>query len=365
MGLKRRAPDADELMRMRRLVEKAMDAGAMGLSTGLIYVPGTYAQTDELIELARVVAPRGGVYASHIRNENDQLEAAVEEALRIGREAGVPVQISHLKATGRPNWGKGAWLLERIARARAEGQTVHADQYAYPASSTSLDILFPSAELEIGRERMSAALQATMDRMGFADFRYCRIAHAPGSATLDGLTIPEAAQRLRGAADRTAQAETVVDIMAKATGRRVSMIYFTIGEEDIVAILKAPFVAVASDAGIRGGEGKPHPRACGNNPRVLGRYARDEATLPLELAVHKMSGLPARAFSLRDRGVVALGMAADLVVFDPARVADRATWDEPTLPPDGMPWVLVNGTPVVEQGQHTGARPGKVLRRRP
>jgi N-acyl-D-amino-acid deacylase len=378
LGTQNRAPTAAELQRMQDLVSSAMRAGAFGLSSGLIYVPGTYAQTDELIALATAAGKFGGLYASHIRNENDDVLKAIGEALRIGREAGVPVQISHVKCTGRANWGRSGEVLAALEQARAAGQRVTADQYAYDASSTGLDVLFPSDALSIGRKefgerlagdaafraQMRDSLRATMARIGFGDFSYARIAHAPGNADLDGLTITEAARRRRGNAELDTQAEMAMDLFAQAGGQRVSMIYHTIGEADVERFLAQDWIAVAADAGVRpaDAEGKPHPRGAGNNVRVLGRYVRERKVLTLELAVRKMTSLPATIFGIADRGVLREGAFADVAVFDAATVADRATWQEPLLSPVGMRWVLVNGAVAVDGDKVTSVRRGKVLR---
>ncbi len=377
LGSENRAPMAEELQRMRDLVTKAMRDGAFGLSTGLIYVPGTYARTDEITALARAAGALGGIYASHIRNENDDILAAVEEALRIGRDAGVAVQISHLKNTGKPNWGRSGEVIAAIEAARAAGQRVTADHYMYDASSTGLDVLFPSDALAVGREqfgkllasnaafrdRMHAALRQTMAKVGFGDLSYARIAHAPGNDALDGMTIAEAALLRRGSKAPDAQAELAMDLFAAAGGDRVGMIYHTIGEADVAAYLQRDWIAIASDAGVRptDGSGKPHPRGSGNNVRALARYVREQRTLSLAAAVRKMTSLPAEAFGLADRGTLRVGAFADVVVFDAAAVADRATFAEPLLPPIGIRWVLVNGTMVVDGERLTGARPGMVL----
>jgi N-acyl-D-amino-acid deacylase len=375
-----RAPTADELVRMQDLVDAAMRDGACGLSTGLIYVPGIYAATDELIALAKVVGKHGGVYASHMRNENDQVLDAIAETLRIGAEAGVPVQISHVKCTGKGNHGRAEEVLAAIQAARAKGQRIGVDQYAYDASSTGLDVLFPADELAVDREafgvrlRADAAYRATihqallakMDQVGFGDFRFARIATAKGNEDLNGLLLPEAAKKRLGRDDRDAQAELAMDLFAAAAPARVSMVYHSMHETDVERFLREDWIAVASDAGLRGegGVDKPHPRGAGNNPRVLGRYVRERGVLPLATAIHKMTQVPARAFGLADRGELRVGAFADLVVFDPATIADRATYEEPMRPPEGIRAVFVNGQLAVDRGQVTGVRAGAVLRHR-
>lgn len=378
LGTERRAPDQAELQRMSDLVDAGMLAGAFGMSTGLIYVPGIYAETDELIALAKVVARRGGLYASHVRSENDQVLDAVAEALRIGDEAGVPVQISHVKCTGKPNHGRAAEVLAAITAARGRGQRVGVDQYAYDASSTGLDVLFPAAELAIGRERFASrlrddaefragihrALLAKMDQVGFGDFRYARIAAAKGNEALNGLLLPAAARQRLGRDDRDAQAELAIELFAAAAPNRVSMIYHTLAEVDVEHYLRQDWIAIASDAGLRpdAGPDKPHPRGAGNNPRVLGRYVRERGVLDLSTAVRKMTAVPAQAFGIRERGELKVGFWADLVVFDPATIADQATYAEPLLPPIGVRAVFVNGHLAVDRNQVTGIRAGAVLR---
>ena len=379
MGTADRAPTKAELVRMQGFVDQAMRAGAQGMSTGLIYVPGTYAKTDELIALSRVVARHGGIYASHMRDEGRRVLNSIDEALRIGRESKVRLHLSHLKASGKNNWGRGQDIVKRIADARAQGVKVTGDQYAYTASSTSIDVLFPSKELAVTRgkfalklkndsafrARMHQELLKKMDRVGFGDLHYCQIAYAPSHAKLSGKSLKEAAKILLGKDDREAQATVTIDLFIASKGRRISMVYHKMTEPDVETIMRAPFVAVACDAGIRvRGAAKPHPRGAGNNSRVLARYVREREVISMSLAVRKMSGLPAEAFGLEDRGVVKTGAWADLVLFDPKTVQDRATYDAPYEAPAGMPWVIVNGIVVVENGKHNGKRPGQVLRRR-
>lgn len=381
LGSEDRAPDERELARMGALVEAGMQAGAFGVSTGLIYVPGTYASTGEITALARVAAAHGGLYATHMRNENDRVLEAIDEALQIGRDAGLPVHISHIKCSGRPNWGRSTEVLTHLLAARLAGQRVTADQYAYDASSTGIDVLFPAAELAVGREefgrrlredaafrgRMKEALFATMDKAGFGDLGYARIASAAGSPDLSGLTIREAARLRLGRDDRDAQAELAMDVFAAAAPRRVSMVYHSMGAEDVARFMAQDWIAVAADGGLRleTGNEKPHPRSCGNNPRVLARFVRELGVLDLPAAVHKMSALPARVFGIEDRGAIRPGAFADLVVFDADTVADRATFTDPLLPPDGIHRVLVNGHVAVADNVVAAGRHGHVLRRRP
>ncbi|MCA8964931.1 MAG: D-aminoacylase [Planctomycetes bacterium] len=379
LGSANRAPDAAELTRMQDLVEAGMSAGAFGLSTGLIYVPGTYAQRDEITALAAVAGRHGGVYASHMRYEGDLVLEAIAETLTIGRDARLPVHISHIKCTGKPNHGRAAEVLAVLQAARAQ-QQVTADQYAYDASSTGIDVLFPSAELAVGREafakrlgsepeyrqQIHAALLRKMDEIGFGDFRHARIAAAKGNTDLNGLLLPAAAERRLGKADRDAQAEIAIELFVAAAPARVTMVYHSMAEADVERYMAQDWIALASDSGLRSAASvdKPHPRGAGNTARLLGRYVRERGVVDLPTAVHKLSDLPATIFGIEDRGALRVGAWADLVIFDPATIIDRATYDAPTLPPDGIAYVLVNGVVAVAEGQVTGVRAGQVLRHR-
>ena len=381
LGTENRAPTAEELRRMGDLVQQAIQAGAFGMSTGLIYVPGIYCKTDELIDLAKIVARHGGLYASHIRSENDDVRTAITEALSIGEQAGVAIEISHLKCTGKPNHGRAEEVLQMLQAARSRGQRVHVDQYAYDCSSTGLDVLFPAEELAVDRDAFGkrlatdaayrasihAALLRKMDQVGFGDFRYARIAAAKGNEGLNGLLIPAAAKQQFGRDDRDAQAELAIALFVAAAPARVTMIYHTMSEADVQRFLREDWIAIASDAGLRqeGGPEKPHPRGAGNNPRVLGHYVRELQVLDLPTAIHKMTAVPAAAFGIKDRGVLRVGAYADLVVFDAATVADQATVADPLAHPVGIRAVFVNGQLAVDRDQVVGVRAGMVLRAPP
>src|SRR6266404_4628404 len=375
MGFARRAPSSGELTRMQRLMSEAMEAGAWGLSTGLIYAPGSYAETEEIVAVARAAARHRGLYASHIRGEGATLLDAVSEAIRVGREAAMPVQVSHVKAAGRPNWGNVPRALALIDAARAEGLDVRADVYPYTASSTTLRTLLPDWALEGGidamlkrladpaeRARVRAAVEAPsaeslVNRVGWENVM---ISYSPKRKDAEGRRLSEIA-RARGMDPIEAAIELIVEESGKAY-----MILFQLDEADLRAALVHPHVMIGSDGSALApygplGEGKPHPRSYGTFPRVLGEYAREQRTLPLATAVHKMTGLPAARLGLRDRGVVRPGARADLVVFDARRVADRATYEDPHRYPEGIEHVVVNGRFVVKNGEHTGSLPGKVL----
>ncbi|MEZ5421388.1 MAG: D-aminoacylase [Vicinamibacterales bacterium] len=372
MGTARRAPTPAELARMETLVAAAMADGAVGFSTGLQYVPGTYAAPDEIVALAKVAARSGGVYASHMRNEGTELEAAVAEALAVGREAGMAVQVSHLKVDAPSRWGASARALALIDEARAAGLQVMADQYLYDAASSNLGIRFPAWALEGGQPaintrlddaktwaRIKQEMHGLIRERGLENYSFARIANYPADPSLNGLTIPEVAQKLTGSKALDAQFETM-RTMLRAGG--ASMVYQFMSEDDITRILTHPFVAIASDSGLNVlNRGVPHPRGYGNAVRALGRYVRELRVVTLEEAVRKMTSLPAAQFGFADRGAVAPGKAADLVVFDAATVTDRATYAEPHQYPGGIAYVLVNGVPVVAQGGQTAARPGQIV----
>ncbi|MCR9245683.1 MAG: D-aminoacylase [bacterium] len=378
MGSADRAPTDAELDEMRTLVRRGMAAGAFGLSTGLIYVPGTYAKTAEIAELAKVAAEFGGLYVSHMRNENSRMPKAIAEALAIGEAANCPVHISHIKCSGKKNHGRSTEMLDLLRAAKNRGVAVSADQYAYDASSTGLDVLFPTDELAVGRKefagrltndpefrtKIQRAMLATMDRVGFGDFRYARISSARKNAKYNGMLIPDAAKAEFGGDSREQQIEMAMKLFIDAAPSRVQMVYHTMANEDVDNYMQQDWIAIASDAGIRSqnSTSRPHPRGAGNNPRVLARYVRELGILDLPTAVHKMSSLPASLFGITDRGVLRVGAFADLVVFDAEKVQDTATFKEPTNVPEGITHVFVNGRLAAHHGRLTGERAGVVLR---
>jgi N-acyl-D-amino-acid deacylase len=374
MGSEQREPSIGELDRMRALVFKAMADGAVGFSTGLQYIPGTYAKPNEIIELARVAANEGGIYATHMRNEGTALEESVAESIRVARTLDMPLQISHLKVDSPSRWGASAAALALVDDARAAGVRVQADQYAYTAAASSLSIRFPSWALEGGSARVRERLEdpATWARVkkemegliaerGFTDLSWAAVASYRADPSLNGLSMKQVAERMIGQGDAGAQLEAARRMMVAGGA---SMVYHLMGEEDIARIMRHPMVAFASDAGVlTPGSGVPHPRGYGNTVRVLGDYVRERKVIPLEEAVRKMTSLPAAHFGFEGRGVIRVGAAADLVVFDPAAVKDVATYAAPHAFPAGVPQVLVNGQFVVRDGATTGARPGQILRR--
>jgi N-acyl-D-amino-acid deacylase len=319
----------------------------VGLSTGLIYEPGRYARTEELIALVRELGPGGGLYATHMRNEADALLPAVAEAIRIGEEAGAPVQISHHKASGRANWGKVRESLRLIGEARGRGVDVTADQYPYTAGSTSL-----AAVVQNGAFRADSP--GGIGRMSATDVL---IASAPVHPEWEGLRLSDLAGRW-GLADEEAARRVIAE-----EGEGCFVVIFTMDEADVRTVLAHPTTMIGSD-GVPAGS-KPHPRLYGCFPRVLGRYVREERVIDLPAAIHRMTGMPAAKFRLADRGLVRAGAFADLVVFDPATIAETGTYEDPRRFPAGIRAVYVNGTPVARDGRHTGARPGRAVRRGP
>jgi N-acyl-D-amino-acid deacylase len=366
-----RPPTPPELAQMKALVDQAMKAGAIGLSTGLIYVPGTFAKTEEIIELARVAARYEGIYTSHMRSEGREIFSALDEVFRIAREAGLRAEVSHIKLSGKSAWGRAPEVLAAIERARAQGLDITQDQYLYTASSTGLGQLIPDKWLEGGRfaahlknpadkAAMIAEMKARLKQRGQRDYAYAVIAHYRPEPSLDGLNIAEAAKQKLGSDSLEAQVELVLEIESHGGA---SGIFHGMSEEDLRVFLRHPNTMIGSDSGIRlFAEGVPHPRGYGNSARLLARYVRELEVLRLEDAIRRMTSLPAATFHLKDRGVVRAGAWADLVAFDPAAVQDRAEFKDPHHYATGFAAVVVNGVVVVRNDQHTGARPGRALR---
>ncbi len=340
MGMDERAPTAGELAEMRAKVDLAMEQGACGFSTGLIYRPGRWSKTDEVIELARGAATAGALYTTHMRNEGDRLLEAVEETLTIAREAGVHAHISHHKSAGKRNWGKVGQSLELVERARAAGQKVTLDIYPYTAGSGRMIEYF------------------RLDRIDRDYAEVIRIANCPAFPEFEGRMVKDiAAERGEDIAD------TVRLILTAPKGDRTICIHFIIDEADIETNLRHPGMMIGSD-GIPTLKGKPHPRLFGTFPRVLGDYVRKRGVLTLEDAVARMTSISADTFGLKDRGRVAPGLHADLVVFDPETIIDTATYDEPKQTPVGVPLVVVNGKVAWRDGAHAGSGSGQMLRYR-
>lgn len=377
LGPENRAVAPNDLRAMQRRLDEAMDAGAWGFSTGLVYPPSAYAATEELIALARSMARRDGLYFSHVRGESATVEDSIREAIRIGEEAGVGVQIAHVKVGGRENWGKMDAVLRLIDDARARGVDVSGDVYPYHAGSTKMDNLLPAWVHDGGLARLLERLgdRATRRRIVdecLADGERWRTL-SQGGVGFDEIMIATCRQRelegltLAALARRAGRppAEAMMDLLLQERAT-VGMVSFSQNLENVAKVLAHPALMIGSDSiGLSEGagpkHGKPHPRMYGTFPRVLGEYARERALFSLETAVHKMTGMPARRLRLADRGLLRPGLAADIAVFDPAGVRDAATFQEPHQYPEGIPYVVVNGAVVVDAGQMRPAGTGRVL----
>ena len=375
LGMAARAPNDAELARMKRLVAVAMGQGAFGLSTGLLYLPGTYSNVEEVIALSKTAADSGGIYTSHLRKEGIGLLDGVGEALEIGRRAKIPVVLTHHKAVGQQMWGKSVVTVAMVDSARKAGTDVMIDQYPYTATHTNLGVLVPSwamagGDAEFRKRLQNAALKDSIvqgiifnilnDRGGgdLARVQFSRVSWEP---SLEGKTLKDWAARRNLAPTPENGATLVLDAMLKGGA---NAIYHVLDEGDVRRIMQSPHTMIASDGRLsRPGDGHPHPRAYGTFPRVLGEYVREQKLLALETAVHKMTQMPAQRLRLADRGVLRVGAAADVVVFDAATVKDQATFTEPHQYPRGIETVLVNGTVAVDGGKATGVRAGRVLSR--
>ena len=375
MGLEGRAPSPDELAEMQRMVAQGMGEGAFGISTGLRYLPGTFATTEEVVALSRAAADSGGIYTSHLREEGLGLFEGVGEAIRIAREANIRVVLTHHKAVGQKMWGESRRTLAMVDSARAAGLDVRLDQYPYTATSTTIAVLVPSWALEGGnaafaRRAADPALRDSITRgivfnllndRGGGDLRRVQFARVDWDRSLEGKTLHDFVVREGLEPTPESGAALVIETLLRGGA---SGIYHVLDEQDVERIMRHPWTSVASDGRLsKPGEGMPHPRGYGTFPRVLGVYVRERGVLTLPDAVRKMTSLPAATINLEDRGRIAEGLVADLVVFDPATVSDRATFQDPHQYPAGIPLVLVNGRVVVDDGEFTGERAGTVLRR--
>jgi N-acyl-D-amino-acid deacylase len=372
MGLVNRAATADEQQKMEALVEAEMKAGAVGLSTGLIYLPGVYSTTEEVIGLAKAAAKHNGLYASHIRNEGGKVTDAINEALDVGRAAKMPVQISHFKVSAPANWGRSKETLALIERAREEGVEVTIDQYPYTASSTSLSVMLPDWAVEGGNDDIKKRINdaATRDKIVAEMIKsaitnkrdglgYAVVARHAADATLNGKSIAEI-NRARGRPPSLeAEVGTVLELILAGGAQ---MVFHGMSEDDVRFFMRYPFNMVGADGGVQSGQGMPHPRSYGTNAKILAKYVRDEKIITLEEAIRRMTSLAAQKFQLRDRGLLKPGYAADIVIFDEKTVADKATFENPHQFSSGFQYVLVNGQPVIDQGKHNGAKTGVALR---
>ncbi len=375
MGSERRPPTLDEMKAMKRLVEEAMEQGAFGISTGLEYTPDRFSSTEEIIELCTITAKYDGFYATHMRSEDTELLEAVGEALHIAQSAGLPLQISHLKAAGRSNYFKIPMVLDLMERAREKGLDVTADRYPYTAFATSLSIMFPIWALDGGDKKFVERLK---DRDLRAKMKEDTLVKVKGNNSWENMLIQSVdnkenkhlvGQYLQEAAELVQKDpyEFACDLLI-SEGGDLSIIGFGMGEQNTSTILKHPLVMLCSDGVALApygklGEGVPHPRNYGSFPRFLGKYVRDEKLLPLADAIKKMTSMPAQRMGLKKRGLISKGAYADIVIFDPETVADLATYTTPAQYPKGIDTVIVNGKVVIDKGVHSGELPGKVLHR--
>jgi N-acyl-D-amino-acid deacylase len=372
MGRANRNPTAEEMKRMDSIIDKAMKDGAVGFSTGLIYTPGSYSQTAEIVEMAKVAAKYHGLYATHMRDEGDSVTYAINEALTVGKEAKIPVEISHFKLSGQQNWGRSKITLPMIEAARKDGIDVTIDQYPYTASSTSISTLIPDEILADGQDSINARLNdpntrkyvinymlKRLKKRKLKHYSYVVITGYRFDSTYNGKSIEQINQIRGNKHNSKKEAETILDMM---THGGAGAVFHGMSEEDVKRIMKYPFNMFACDGSIRVfNAGAPHPRGYGTNARVLGRYVREQHVISLEEAIRRMTSLPAQKFQLNDRGLLTVGYAADIVVFDENKVIDVATYTQPHAYSTGFKYVIVNGVLTAEDEKHNGARAGKAL----
>ncbi len=381
VGFDKRDPTPDELEQMKSLVADAMEDGALGLSTSLQYVPARFAKTDEIVELAKVARRYGGIYATHQRSEANALDASLAEVFEIARRARIPVEIWHLKAAYRKNWGRMPQVLAKIRAARTRGLDVTADVYPYTAASTGLAACLPPWAIEGGGEKMLARLRDPAMRARIRadilrdsnEWENIYLGSGGAAGVLVGSVVNRELEGWQGKRvseiakeQGKDELETLFDIIVADRGQ-TGAIYFMMNEDDLRAALREPFVSICTDSGARATDGplsgsKSHPRGWGSYPRILSRYVREERLLTLEQAVHKMTGRPAARVGLKDRGVLRAGAYADITVFDPARVRDLATFEQPNQYPEGIQYVVVNGQLEVDAGRRTPVNAGRPLR---
>ncbi len=374
MGLNNRPPDAEEMAKMKAMVAENMEGGALGLSTGLVYVPGSFAESDEIVELCKVASYYGGVYATHMRDEGDRVIESLDETIDVARKTGISVQIAHLKVAGERNWGKIDAALAKIEAAAEEGISIFCDRYPYIAGSSYLSYVFPSWAKEGTTEEILARLKdPNMESRLLADLSEQEEFFGSWDKVVISSVVTAGNKRFEGksvlqGAEETGKSpfEFMRDIMIEEKNR-IMVVLFMMNEENLKRILAHPFVGVGTDGralapyGVLS-QGKPHPRRYGTFPRVLGKYVREEKIVPMPEMVKKMTSMPAQKFGFTGRGVLTTNTYADIVIFDEDRVTDVATWTDPHRYPEGIEIVIVNGKIVIERGKHTGNLPGRVLR---
>ena len=368
-----RPPSAEEMERMKTLLQAAMNDGAVGLSTGLIYLPGVFSKTDEIVELAKVASANGGIYASHMRHEDVRIYEALDEVICVAREAHIRAEVSHIKLSGERAWGQADKVLAYLDQARAGGLDITQDQYAYTASSTTMRQLIPDDAFDGGKtkflslladpaekSRIVVRMKEKIKARGREDYAYAVIASYKHDPSLNGLNVVEAARKVRGSDSLDDQIEMILELEKNGSA---SGVFHGMSQGDLQKFMQHPNTMIACDSGLREfGKDVPHPRGYGNNARVLGRYVRELKVLRLEDAIRKMTSLPANTFQFKQRGQLQAGFWADIVVFDPEKINDPATYADPHHYATGIPHVLVNGVPVIKEGAHTGTKPGMGLR---
>lgn len=369
-----RPPTPEELNKMRELVAQAMKDGAVGFSTGLEYVPGIYAKTDEIVALAKESAKYGGIYTTHMRDEGIAVEQAIKESLKVGELASCPVEISHFKISAKNRWGASDQTIKLVEDARKNGQQVTVDQYLYTAGATTIDIIFPAWLFDGGAAKVKERLTDPQTRarvkkdmleraagQGFEDLSFVQISSYAPDSSFNGKRLNEIAALVKKDASAEAQADLAIEIKLKGGA---GVVVHKMSDADVERIFRQPFTMVAADADVAelNTESSPHPRVFGNNARVLALYTREKKLVGLEEAIRKMTTLPAQTFGLWERGILRPGTAADIVVFDSETVQDRATFQNPKQYPVGFDYVIVNGRITIEKGKHTGAKAGQILR---
>lgn len=374
MGMKMEKPTAEEMNRMKELLRQEMAAGAIGLSTGLAYLPGTYSSTEELVELAAVLSQTGGFYASHIRNQGQRITEAIEEAIAVGEKNGIPVEISHIKLAAEEVWNQLERITVPVEAARARGVEVTLDQYPYTATSSGFTSSLPQEVFEGGRDKFLERLkdpeiynrvkQAVIrsrltSRRGIDKLETIYVASSRKFPGYEGKNLKQILELQGKAVNVDNGAELIIDLVREGD---VSAIFFQMDEKDVEALMRLPYVMIGSDGGLQlAGQGSPHPRSYGTFPRVLGEYVRERKIITLEEAVRKMTSFPAQTMRLKNRGMIREGYYADLTIFNPAEVRDTATFAQPHQHSRGIIYVLVNGQVVLEQGKFTGKRPGAII----
>jgi N-acyl-D-amino-acid deacylase len=372
MGNDNRLATPEEQLKMEALIAKTMKDGAVGMSTGLIYLPGMFSNTAEVVGLAKETAKYKGIYASHIRNEENTVIEAINEAIDIGKAAMIPVQISHFKVASPSNWGRAPEALALIEKARLEGYDVTIDQYPYTAASTNLGIRLPDWAIAGGadstkfrindpvlHEQIIIGMLAQLKKYKYKNYSYAVVANHAADSTLNGKSISEInLMRGRKATTRN-EAETILELMLAGGAQ---MVYHMMNEKDVQYFMKYPYNMIGADGGVATGKGMPHPRTYGTNARVLARYVREQKVISLEEAIRRMTSLPAQKFQLKDRGLIKEGMAADILILNEAEVKDNATFEQPHQFSSGFHFVIVNGMVVIDEGKHNGVRSGRVLK---